>query len=177
MEITITLTLVTGGYALAEALHLPAPIAMVVAGLLIGNTGRTYGMSEKTCQAFDNFWKLIDEIMTAVLFVMIGLEVLVLSAQKGIWLYALAAIPLSLIARMASVSVPVFFLRKTRKLSPHLVKILTWSGIRGGISIALALSLPAGPHRNFLVLAYAVVLFSIIAQGLTLGRFFRKVLP
>ena len=175
VEVLITLALVTGGYALAEGLHLSAPIAIVVAGLLIGNHGRSFAMSAKTREHLDGFWELVDEILNAVLFVLIGLEVMVLDST-GLELAAgLLAVPIVLVARFVSVAVPVAMLRYFRTFSPHVVKILTWGGLRGGISVALALSLPAGQERHaILTITYAVVVFSIVVQGLTIGRVVSK---
>ena len=173
VEILLTMALVTGTYALAETLHLSAPLAVVVAGLLIGNQGRALAMSEKTCEHLDSFWELVDEILNAVLFVLIGLEILVLQFNLSYLLAGLAAIPLVLAARWVSVGIPISLLRLRREFSPHVVKIMTWGGLRGGISVALALSLPAGPERDvILAITYTVVVFSILVQGLTIGRLF-----
>jgi CPA1 family monovalent cation:H+ antiporter len=170
VEVLLTLALVTGGYALAEALHLSAPIAIVVAGLLIGNHGRSFAMSERTREHLDTFWELIDEVLNAVLFLLIGLEVLILNFTGVRLLAGVIVIPVILLARMVSVAVPVQVLKRYRSFSPHVVKILTWAGLRGGISVALALSLPAGPEREtILVVTYAVVVFSIVVQGLSVG--------
>jgi CPA1 family monovalent cation:H+ antiporter len=176
VEILITLGLVTGGYALADNLHLSAPIAIVVAGLLIGNHGRSFAMSEKTRHNLDTFWELADEVLNAVLFLLIGLEVMVLSYKWINLAGALMAIVIVLSARLVSVAVPTNLLkiRSYRSYDPHVVKILTWCGLRGGISIALALSLPAGSHREILLaITYGVVVFSIAVQGLTIGPFLR----
>lgn len=173
VEILLTMALVTGTYALAETLHLSAPLAVVVAGLLIGNQGRALAMSEKTCEHLDSFWELVDEILNAVLFVLIGLEILVLQFNLSYLLAGLAAIPLVLAARWVSVGIPISLLRLRREFSPHVVKIMTWGGLRGGISVALALSLPAGPERDvILAITYTVVVFSILVQGMTIGRLF-----
>ncbi len=173
VEMLITLALVTGGYALAEALHLSAPIAIVVAGLLIGNHGRDLAMSDKTVEHLDTFWELLDELLNAVLFVLIGMEVLVLQFTPGYLLAGVLAILIVLFARMVSVAIPVGLLRLWREFSPGVVKILTWGGLRGGISVALALSLPPGPERDvILTITYIVVVFSILVQGLTISRLF-----
>ncbi len=173
VEILLTMALVTGTYALAETLHLSAPIAVVVAGLLIGNQGRALAMSEKTCEHLDSFWELVDEILNAVLFVLIGLEILVLQFNLSYLLAGLAAIPLVLAARWVSVGIPISLLRLRREFSPHVVKIMTWGGLRGGISVAMALSLPSGPERDgILAVTYTVVVFSILVQGLTISRLF-----
>lgn len=175
VEVLITLALVTGSYALAEILHLSAPIAIVVAGLLVGNHGRTLAMSERTREHLDTFWELIDEILNAVLFVLIGLEVLILTFREEYLLAGLIAIPIVLLARFITVGVPLRVMRRFRDFSPNAIKLLTWGGLRGGISVALALSLPAGEIRDSLVaVTYLVVVFSILVQGLTLGRLARR---
>jgi CPA1 family monovalent cation:H+ antiporter len=175
VEILLTLGLVMGGYALAGALHVSGPIAIVVAGLLIGNHGRTLAMSDKTREHLDTFWELVDEILNAVLFVLIGLEVLSLSFHKAYLPAALMLIPAVLLARFISVGVPLSLMRTYRSFTPHTVKIMTWGGLRGGISVALALSLPAGAERDaILAITYVVVVFSIIVQGLSVSRLVQK---
>ena len=175
VEILLTLALVTGGYALAQALHVSGPLAMVVAGLLIGNRGRALAMSEKTIQHLDSFWELSDEFLNSVLFVMIGIEVLIIDLAPGFLVAGLVSISMVLAARFISVGVPVQLLKSFRGFSPHAIKILTWSGLRGGISVALALSLPPGEIRDLLVaVTYVVVTFSIVVQGLTVGWVARK---
>lgn len=174
VEILVSLAVVTGGYALAEVLHFSAPIAVVVAGLLIGNHGRLLAMSEHSREHLDTFWKLTDEILNAVLFVLIGLEILVLSFSGQYLVAGVLLIPIVLLARLASVSVPVFLLRWRRRFSPNVVKVMTWGGLRGGISVALALSIPDGPERDVILVAtYVIVVFSILVQGLTIGRLVR----
>jgi Na+:H+ antiporter len=175
VEMLITLALVTSGYALAEKLHLSAPIAIVVAGLLIGNHGRLMPMPERTRERLNTSWELIDEILNAVLFVLIGMEMLVLVFREEYLLAGLIAIPIVLLARFITVGLPVTLMRRFRNFSPHAVKILTWGGLRGGISIALALSLPAGEVRKTLVaVTYIVVVFSILVQGLTIGWLIKR---
>jgi monovalent cation:H+ antiporter, CPA1 family len=175
VEILLTLALATGGYALAEYLHLSAPIAIVVAGLMIGNHGRRRLMSDRTRQHLDDFWELVDEILNAVLFVLIGLEILVLELSGGPLLAGALAIPLVLAARALSVGLPIRMMRRRGSdFAPGTVTLLTWAGLRGGISIALALSLPAGETRDILLsVTYVVVVFSILVQGLTLGPLVR----
>jgi CPA1 family monovalent cation:H+ antiporter len=175
VEIGLTLAIVTGGYALASALHVSGPLAMVVAGLLVGNHGRTLAMSRTTVDHLDSFWEMVDEILNAVLFVMIGVEVLLLDFVPGYMVAGLAAIPLVLAARFLSVGIPVQALKRFRSFTPHVVTILTWSGLRGGISVALALSLPPGQTRNLLVfVTYVVVVFSIVVQGLSVGTLAKR---
>jgi CPA1 family monovalent cation:H+ antiporter len=176
VEILITLALVSGGYSLALALHTSGPIAMVVAGVLIGNHGRVFGMSEQTRQHVDTFWELIDEILNAMLFVMIGFELLVLEFRPGFVVAGLLMIPVVVLVRFVSVSLPIGVLRRFRTFLPYTVTMLTWCGVRGGISIALALSIPPSPERSvILFVTYAIVVFSILVQGLTIGRLARWV--
>ena len=171
VEVLITLALVTGGFALADELHLSGPIAIVVAGLLIGNHGRLLAMSDTVRQHLDTFWELVDEILNAVLFVLLGLEVLVLTFTIEYFIAGVLLIPLLLTARFVSVGGPVLIMRRFRTFSPNVVKILTWGGLRGGISVALALSLPPGKYREvILAITYVIVVFSIIVQGLTIGK-------
>jgi len=175
VEVLITLSLVAGGYALAGALHTSGPIAMVVAGLFIGNHGRLHGMSERTREHLDTFWELLDEILNALLFVVLGFELLVLKIEPVYLLLGVLAIPVVVAARFISVGVPIKCLQLVRTFRPHTVKMMTWCGVRGGISVALALSLPPSPHRELLLLVtYLIVVFSIMVQGLTVGRLARR---
>ncbi len=171
VEILLTLALVFGGHALAMALHLSGPIAIVVAGLLIGNGGRKLAMSDKTRDHLDNFWELIDEILNAVLFVLIGLEVLILTFNPQYIWAGLVMIPTVLAIRFVSVGIPVSILRLRQTFTPKIVRILTWGGLRGGISIALVLTLPEGQNREaLLMITYVIVIFSILVQGMTVGK-------
>lgn len=174
VEVLLTLALVTGGYALADALNVSGLLAIVAAGLTIGNPGRQFAMSEETRRNLDTFWELIDEVLNAMLFVLIGLEVLAVEWKPAYITVALLAIPVSLSARLASVAITVELLRFCSDLGPHTIKILTWGGLRGGISVALVLSLAPSPERDLLLTAtYATVVFSILAQGLTMPHLLR----
>jgi len=178
VEVLLTLALVMGGYALADHLHMSGPIAMVVAGLLIGNHGRAYAMSDTTRERLDDFWELVDEILNAVLFLLIGLEMLILPFTPELVVAGVLAIAISLFARWASVGGAIALMARFRSFSPGAIRILTWSGLRGGISVALALSIPAAPERGPLVtITYIIVVFSILVQGMTLGRVVKRVYP
>jgi len=175
VEVLITLALATGVYTLARAVHASGPLAVVFAGLFIGNGGRTYAMSQAVADHVDTFWELVDEILNVVLFVLIGMEVLVIELDGASVLAGLVAIPLVLLARFLSVGGVVLGLRRRRGFTPHAVEIMTWGGLRGGISVALALAIPAAiPGRDLIVtMTYVIVVFSIVVQGLTIRRLVR----
>ncbi len=174
-EILISLAVVMGGYSLATQIHVSGPIAMVVAGLFIGNHGRHLAMSEKTREHLDTFWELIDEILNALLFVLIGLEVLVLQFTQSWLLAGLVAIVIVLLARTIAVGIPITLFKLKRTFNVYAIRILVWGGLRGGISVALALSLPEGEFRDvILAVTYIIVVFSIIVQGLTIKPLVQK---
>lgn len=176
VEVLLTLALAAGGYSLAEVIHVSAPIAIVVAGLVIGNHGRAFAMSEKTREHLDPFWELLDEILNAVLFVLMGLELLALTLNWKTVAAGLIAIIVVLIARFISVATPILMMKVKRPFTKGAIKVLTWGGLRGGISIALALSLPPSQERDLiLAVTYMVVVFSIFVQGLTLGPLIRAI--
>jgi CPA1 family monovalent cation:H+ antiporter len=175
VEILLTLALVMGGYALAIALHLSGPIAIVAAGMVVGNRRAGHGMAPASHERVGVFWELIDEILNAVLFVMIGLELLRLELDTRYAWAAALAIPAVLLARLLAVGLAALVPGLREDFPPRVIGILTWGGLRGGISVALALSLPNGPHRDTIIaVTYAVVLFSILVQGLTLPRLLRR---
>ena len=176
VEVLLTLAAVMGGYALASHLHVSGPLAMVVTGLVIGNSGRAHAMSDTTRRYVDMFWELIDEILNALLFVLLGMEVLVLAISKELLLAGGAAILVTLLARTVSAGLPIAALERVFELPPRSSRVLVWGGLRGGISVALALSLPYGPARDvILTLTYCVVAFSILVQGLSIGTLVRRV--
>ncbi|MFH1842167.1 MAG: sodium:proton antiporter [bacterium] len=171
VEVMISLALVMGCYSLALNLHVSGPIAVVCAGILIGNRGRALAMSEEVGDYLEKFWELVDEILNAVLFLLIGIEVLVVALQGKTVLAGAIIVVVVLLARFLSVSLPITVLRRGHRFSPGVIRILTWGGLRGGISVALVLSLPAIPEKPLLVTCtYLVVLFSILVQGLTIKR-------
>ncbi len=176
IEVIITVAAVMGGTVIAQQLHVSAPLAMVTAGLIVGNdTVRDSAMSETTEHYVDKFWELIDILLNAVLFVMIGMEMLVLVVKGSYITAGLIAIPLILACRYLSLLLPINFFKKKLDFVPNTNLIMTWGGLRGGISIALALGLTNEMHRDlFLVITYIVVVFSIIVQGLTVGKLVKK---
>lgn len=170
LETLISLAIVMGGYAIAHRLHVSGPIAMAVAGLFIGNHGMRYAVSDVTRDYLQKFWSLIDEILNSVLFLLIGLEVVTVAGSWSLLALGLLAIPIVLAARAGSIAAPLAVLSVTSPLMRGSFPILLWGGLRGGISIALALSLPAGPAKDIILAAtYAVVIFSVIVQGATVG--------
>ncbi len=177
IEVIVTLAAVMGGTALANHYHFSAPLAMVTAGLIVGNdTVRASTMSETTEAYVDKFWELVDILLNTILFVLIGMEMLVLTFENGYVLAGLIAIPVLLLCRFGSLLIPIQFFRKRLDFVPRTNLIMTWGGLRGGISIALALSLTSEMHRElFLVITYFVVVFSILVQGLSVGKLIEKI--
>jgi CPA1 family monovalent cation:H+ antiporter len=176
VEVMLTLAAVMGGYMLANKLHVSGPLAMVVAGLVVGNHGREFAMSDTTRLYVDMFWEMIDDILNAVLFVLIGMEVMIVSFSLNLALAAVLMIVLTLAARALTVAVPVVAFQEFFRLPKGAATVLTWGGLRGGISVALALSLPPGPQRDIvLALTYCIVVASILVQGLTIGKLAHRV--
>ena len=177
IEVIITLAAVMGGTVLAQKLHISAPLAMVTAGLIVGNdTVRGSAMSKVTESYVDKFWELIDILLNTILFVLIGMEMLVLAFDGKYILAGLIAIPIILLCRFTSLLLPISFFKKRLNFVPKTNLIMTWGGLRGGISIALALGLTDAMQRDlFLVITYIVVVFSILVQGLTVGKLVKKV--
>ena len=175
LEALITAALAVSSYALAGAIGVSAPLTSVVVGLLIGNRGRRLAMSAETREALDTFWELVDEILNALLFLLTGLELLTLTISGSSLLAGVLAVPVVLASRAVGIGAPVAVLRQRHDFSPAAVRVITWAGLRGGISVALALSLPPGPERALLItMTYCVVAFSILVQGPTLSALIRR---
>jgi CPA1 family monovalent cation:H+ antiporter len=171
VEVLITLAIVMGGYTLAHFIHVSGPLAMVAAGIITGNKSKSDGMSTVTAEYIDKFWELIDEILNAILFVLIGLELLILETNRTVLLVAFILIGITLITRYFSVWVPSIIIRLKEELTRRTLFILTWGGLRGGISIALALSIhPDQQRETWVTITYVIVCFSILVQGLTVGK-------
>jgi CPA1 family monovalent cation:H+ antiporter len=175
IEVMITLAIVTGGYFLADQLGISGPLAMVVAGLITGSKSRDEVMSDTTRDYIDKFWEMIDEFLNAILFLLIGVEMLVLPFNRLFILLGLICFPITLLARYLSVLIPISLLRYRTAFEKNAIAILTWGGLRGGIPVALALSVPREMHGElFVVITYITVLFSIIVQGLTIKKVVKK---
>lgn len=175
VEVLITLAIVMGGYTLAHYTHVSGPLAMVAAGLITGNRSKEYGMSDLTAQYVDKFWELLDDILNAVLFVLIGLELLLVETSNLVVFISFILIFFILIIRYISVFIPSMLIRLKEVVNQKTLVILTWGGLRGGISIALALSIQLENHRDIWVtITYVIVCFSILIQGLTIGKLATK---
>ena len=175
VEVMITLAIVMGGYTLAHFVHVSGPLAMVVAGIITGNHSKSFGMSEETATYIDKFWELIDEVLNAILFVLIGLELLLVSTDSTIIKVAVLLLIISLCSRYFSLLVPSLLIRWKEKITQRTLVLLTWGGLRGGISIALALSIQPEMNKNIWVsITYVIVCFSILVQGLTVGRLAKR---
>jgi len=175
VEVLITLAIVMGGYTLAHNLHVSGPLAMVVAGLITGNHGKKYGMSLITAEYTDKFWEIIDEIMNAILFVLIGLELLIIQTNKTVVMVSFILIIITILTRYLSIWLPSIAIRQKERITRRTLYILTWGGLRGGISIALALSIQAEFNRDIWVtITYVIVCFSILVQGTTIGKLAEK---
>ncbi len=177
VEVLITLAIVMGGYLLAAHLHISGPLAMVMAGIITGNKSRAHGMSDVTRDYIDKFWEMMDEIFNAILFLLIGFEMLIIPFTMMFFWLGCITIVIVLLARLISVAIPIFVLKYTKTFERNTIPILTWGGLRGGISVALALSLPKSMFSElFISITYIVVLFSILVQGLTIGTFAKKLM-
>jgi Na+:H+ antiporter len=175
VEVMITLAAVMGGYSLAEQLHVSGPLAMVMAGLITGNKSMDYGVSDITKDYLNKFWEMVDEVMNAILFLLIGFEMLIVPFNLTLLWLGCIAIVIVLFARLISVWLPILVLKRKSSFENNAIPILTWGALRGGISVALALSLPKYMYGEmFVTITYIVVLFSIVGQGLTIGRFANK---
>jgi CPA1 family monovalent cation:H+ antiporter len=177
VEVLITLALVSGGYWLANQLHISGPLAMVVAGLITGNKSRRESLSATSWDYLGKFWELVDEILNAVLFMLIGLEMIVVKLDPTVLLLGFVAIVIMLLSRWVSVAIPVWLLKKKIRFEKNAIAILTWGGLKGGLSIALALSLPVEMYRDtFVQITYIIVIFSILVQGLSIGGFAHRLM-
>lgn len=169
VAILITLAIATGGFTLANLLHISGPLSMVVAGLFIGNKGKGFKISGECRDHLFTFWEVLDELLIALLFILVGFELLTIPDQASLIIPCLLAIFVALGVRFITVSIPLQLFKLQREYVPHMVKIMVWGGLRGGLAVALALSLPAGVERNIIIaMTYAVVIFSIIVQGITI---------
>lgn len=177
VSVLITLSVVMGGYLIARELHISGPLTMVFAGIMIGNLRKRFAMSATTKDYLDKFWELNDEILNAILFLVIGFHLLMIKDLNEYWIPGSCAIILVLFSRFISIWLPTKLIRFKEKFSKGTIKILVWGGLRGGVSIALALSMHDNPYKNtLLAITYFVVVFSIIVQGLTIGKVATRIL-
>lgn len=175
IEILLTIAIPTGGYAISEFLGISGPLAMVAAGIFMGNRGRKFAMKKSTRENLDNFWELIDEILNAILFLLMGLELLVFNLSHQHLMLGLLAIPLVLAVRYVTVFIPIALFKLKKRYPRHYINILTWGGLRGGLAVALALALPDSEYRHLiLTMTYCVVVFSVIVQGLTVKALVKR---
>jgi CPA1 family monovalent cation:H+ antiporter len=178
VEVLLSIALCMGSYALADAIHMSGPIAVVVAGLFLGNNGRNLAMSEQTQEYLGTFWQLIDEILNSLLFLLIGLEILAIKETGTYLVLGLVGIACVLVGRCISVLIPIRIMNFVISFPKGTVTLLTWGGLRGALSIAMAFLLPQGHERELiLTTTYIVVIFSILVQGLTFGPLLRKIVP
>jgi NhaP-type Na+/H+ and K+/H+ antiporters len=176
IEVLITLAIVMGGYLLAGKLQVSGPLSMVIAGIVTGNKSRELGMSDVTRDYIDKFWEMIDELMNAILFLLIGFEMLIIPFNATLLLLGCITIVITLGARFISVAIPIYLLQYKNTFEKNAIPILTWGGLRGGLSVAMALSIPTNMYgETFVGITYIVVLFSIIVQGLTIGKLARRI--
>ena len=174
-EVLITLAIVMGGYLLADRLHISGPLAMVVAGIITGNKTMSEVMSNETREYIGKFWEMIDEVLNAILFLLIGFEMLIIPFNFSLLILGCVSISIVLFSRFISVAIPISLLKRKKAFEKNAIPILTWGGLRGGISVALALSLPSSEFNLvFVSVTYIIVIFSILVQGLTIGRFAKK---
>ncbi len=175
-EILISLAMVMGGYSLCSAIHVSGPLAMVVAGLFTGNKGKNEAMSDITMDYLGKFWEVLESILNAVLFMLIGLEMVIVHLQFNYLLVGLALAISLVVARYISLVLPTFLFGLHKKFKKGTLIIMSWGGLRGGISIALALSLPTESQREvFVPITFTVVFFSIVVQGLTMGKLIKRI--
>lgn len=178
VSVLITLSVVMGGYLIARELHISGPLTMVFAGLIIGNFKKRFAMSPVTKDYLDKFWELNDEILNAILFLFIGFNLLMVKDINNYWIPGLSCVVLVLFSRFISIWLPTKFIKFRNKFDSGTIKMLVWGGLRGGVSIALALSINDGPYKDIIIaITYFVVVFSIVVQGLTIGRVASRVLP
>ncbi len=177
VSVLITLSVVTGGYLVAHAIHISSPLTMVAAGIIIGNYGKRTAMSQITQDYLTKFWELVDEVMNAILFLYIGFELLLIPNLTGHWIMGIVTIGIVLLARFLSIWVPSLVVPLREKFDQGTLTMLVWGALRGGVSIALVLSMNNGPYKEILLeITYFVVVFSIVVQGLTVGKIARRVM-